>query len=707
VSNWKVFFMIAIIIQLITYLSIFLNIGVIRQIVGFLYLILLPGIFIIKILKIRKLDITDMFLFSIGLSIVFLMLTGFFMNSLYPIFGITEPLSYFLVIVSTGIATIILCTLAYPTEKTMAELVNVNSNTSSSHFFTWFFLLSIPLLSIIGTIQVNSLGDNSILLISFIVISILVILTICSKRLIPVNPWIVLIIAIALLLHILLISPYLIGYDIHTELYFFNSAISHSRWNFTIPHNYNAMLSVTVLPVIFSHFLNIDRVWTLKIVYILLYSLVPIALFQTYKRQTTPSIAFLSVFFFMSTVEFYLEMQGLARQIIAEIFLALSLLLLTNKKMNLQKRQLLSIIFGIALIISHYAIAYIYMFFILSAWLFSFLIKDRKNLGDIINTRYVIFYSITLFSWYTFIASSEPLMSIVKIIEKIPVSVLGGLGGGIVYLSPPRVSMMHEISKFLFYILQVFIIIGVVKTVFRYKRSNFDPHYIQMSVISLGVLILCTLLPFFAETIKMSRVYHLMLFFLAPYCIIGGQTIFISITKIDKDVFRSFRNRNIKLLPMSAVLILFFLLQTGFLYEISKDSQPTSMPLSGYRTNPINNWELYAPYTYEEEVFSAKWLSRNMGDNWRIYADLTSMYSVLTSYANISPQYRGDKVEVLERNIKTVPEGTYIYLRYANIHGKMQSGDVASFYNIQDISHIINYCNKIYSNSGSDIYKRP
>jgi len=712
VNDWNVnsmnvgrFIAAVLLMQTAMYLTLIFDIPIARQIIGFIYL-LIPGFLLLRIIKLAEQRVLTNVLFSAGLSVAFLMFIGLLMNSLFPIFGVTNPLSSFPVIATVSVATIVLCVLAYHQDKSISGLTRADIGVVSS----FGVFACIPLLSIVGTRLVVGSGDNFILLFLFIVISIFIALATCLKKLIPTEafPWLVLAIATALLFHVSLISPYLVGYDVHLEFFFLDSTLLRSKWDVSIPHNYNAMLSITILPAIYSHFLNMDGAWIFKIVYPLIFSLVPVALFQTYQKQTTSLIAFLSSFFFMSTAEFYLEMMGLARQMIAELFLALLILLIVDRKMNLHKRRLLSFIFGAALVVSHYAVAYIFMLFLVSVWFLSLWMKDDRSLNETINATYVASFSIMLLSWYTFVATSKPLGSIVGLIEGIPANIWEAIGGGVVYLTPPYMSPMHEISKFVFYGLQVFIVIGIAEVVLRYKNLKFDRQYILMSLMSLGVLLLCICFSYFAETVKVARIYHLMLFFLAPYCISGGRAFFGLVAKIGSAGARIRMNENLKLLPVCAILILFFLLQTGFLHEVTGDPQPTSMPLSGHRTlDPQSSWRICNRYTREEEVFSAKWLSRNMGDNWRIYADVESLQLTLTSYGKIPPwwrEYVWEKVNVLENTTASIPEGSYIYLGYTNVHGKMFIGRYIVFFSSQDISHLLNSSNRIYSNGGSEIY---
>ena len=85
-----------------------LKIPIIRQFIGFIYLTFVPGIVILRILKLHKLGNIETFLYTVGLSIATLMFTGLFMNSLYPIFGISRPISTIPLIITISVVVLIL-----------------------------------------------------------------------------------------------------------------------------------------------------------------------------------------------------------------------------------------------------------------------------------------------------------------------------------------------------------------------------------------------------------------------------------------------------------------------------------------------------------------------------------------------------------------------------------------------------------------------
>jgi uncharacterized membrane protein len=251
------------------------------QVVGFIYLAFIPGLLILRILRLHGLGTIETLLYSVGLSIASVMFLGFFMNMLYPLIGIFRPISTLPLIITLTVAVAILCLVAYIQEsrKTMAH--------SQHHSMSWseilspptLFLLLLPLLSILGAYYLANFHQNNILLLILIGLIALVPALVAFNKFIPQRLYslAVVMIAIALLFHNSLISMYLVEWgDIVWEYYFQNVVLANSLWDHTLPANFNATLSITMVAPIYSLILNMDSVWVFKIVYPLLFSLVPL-----------------------------------------------------------------------------------------------------------------------------------------------------------------------------------------------------------------------------------------------------------------------------------------------------------------------------------------------------------------------------------------------------------------------------------------------
>lgn len=709
--NTKTLFEITLAIQLVGFIAIFANITLLRQIVGFIFLSFIPGYMILKIIKINEISYLKVILFSLGFSVAFIMLIGLLINELYPIIGIYKPLSGNIPIISIYMVTILLSIIAYYRNKKYSNSIRINLILNTS--ILW--IVCIPFLTIIGSIFTRYYGNNYILIILIIIISIIT-LCISSQKLFPIElyPLAIFMISLFLLFHISLMSNYIIGYDINLELYFARLTSINSMWNRSIPHEYNSILSITILPVLYSNILNIDLNWVFKVIYPLIFSFVPLTLYAIYIKQTNPRVAFLSVFVFISMEIYYNEMLGLTRQIIAELFFALLILLIVEENINPLKRKIMFIIFSGALIVSHYALSYIFFFYILIMYCLSFLLK-RINLNVknsvIVNSKFVLLFLFLMnYSWYVFVSetASKVLTNVFNnIYLRLSIFTSGLSIGG---LMPSYLTPVHEASKYIFYILQFNIIIGIIELVIKYRSRSLE--YLSMSLTSMGILVMCILVPGFAPTLDMTRFYHITLFILAPFSILGGLAIIKPILNMKnlrplKDIITVKSDSG--LFPVALLAVLFFLFQVGFIYDITGEI-PSSLSLDFGRIkeNPLIAVDLWSRYIPEQDVFSAIWLSAHTSNKSGVYADVVSRFQVLTSYGMVSMAYVPTSWDFVLRSTGNHIDGkAYVYLRQFNVvYGIMQGPEAGKLWNTTNISNLLRDLNKLYSNGGSNLYMK-
>lgn len=709
------------------------QIPIIRQIISFIYLTFIPGVLILRILRVHKLNIIENILYSVGLSIAFLMLTGLFMNAIYPYFGISKPISLFSLIITLTIATTVLCILAYKRDKDFSDPTYLKMKNLFS--LPALFLILLPFFAILGTYLVNFYHSNIILMILIPVIALIPILIIFNKF-IPKNlyPLAVFAIAITLLFHTSLISIYISGWDIHYEYYFSSLVIKNSIWDSTIPINVNAMLSIVMLAPIYSIISNISLAWIFKIIYPLLFALVPLGLYRVFQKQTDDKIAFLSYFFFVSFFIFYTEMLGLARQQIAELFLVLLILVMINKKMDEMKRSFLFIVFGVSLAVSHYGTSYIYMFCLISAWLILALAmnpemqklmsnfrskfsRKKEHTGGIpvplkaysrIRPTFVLLFITFTLTWYIYTSSSVAFDAIVHIgnhiISSISTDFLNPEAAqGLGLIIGETVSPLHSASKYLHLISQFFIFVGLITLVLKRKEMKFEKEYRAFCYVNFAICFAGVALPYFANVLNTSRLYQITLIFLAPFCVIGAITVFKVLSKVVKASWTDQCIRS-SLKTLSLFFAIFLLFNSGWVYEIAED-HPTSISLSqesiknyGDITD-IRNYYINWAYLPEQNIFGIDWLSKSGNDDFDVYADYFHKTHVLLSYGMIEDGY-----ELLKTS--KVVGNSYFYLGYLNVrYGLMRSYSIHGYiyWNITDILPLLLEANKIYSNGGCEI----
>jgi uncharacterized membrane protein len=697
------------------YLAIGLDIFVFRQITVFVYLSFIPGFVLLKILRLKETSVVDTVLYSVGLSIVFLMLVGLLINELYLSVGISQPLSTVPLTIILSFITLILFFIGY--RQDLSE--NLSSLGSAfvdlKPIITTSVILVLPvLLGVIGASCIN----QPVLLLLIIVIAALYALTVFSTKLISskLYPLVIFSISMALAFQLSLVSRYIIGVDSQLEYYVFRLTSINGYWHFlpvainTVAEvSLDSMLSVTMLPTIYSALMNVNGDILFKVLYPFVFSLIPVTLYRIYERQIGKTASLLSTLFFISgQVVFYgVEPLSLNRQIVAEFFLVLSIFILLDKEMSVGKRRLLLIVFGVAMTVSHYSIMFIYLVLVFSIYALS---KIKGKPDNVLNGTLVFWLFVITFSWYSL--SITPLTSLSQFFQTVSYRFFTDISSAAarqsaVFSPRPIYDFASMLYSAFFYAVDFFILVGIVLLLFKPVKTKLDSTYRTVAILSAVILFLCVAVPNVAPALNFERFYAITLLFLAPCFVLGGGTL----VGISENVLRrAIRRRSLpntyskmSTIVLCAVLIGYFLTQSGFINCISATS-PLSFSLDYDRIrtstdpNSLNSITFYAYFIPEQDVFGAVWLSKNRGESSMIYADHRSADGVLTSYGLIPRQ----QISSLA-NTTMLEQYGFIYLRQLNVVNGIVPTHTSSF-NTSEISPLLNETNLIYSNGNSEVW---
>ncbi|MHA1851891.1 MAG: DUF2206 domain-containing protein, partial [Candidatus Heimdallarchaeaceae archaeon] len=673
-QNSKNFLLAVLIFQFAVYITVFFDIPVARQVIGFIYFTFIPGFVIAKLLKLDSLDGLETLIFSVGLSIAFLMLIGLLVNEILFLVRISRPLSLMPLIITFNSFILIGGVLAYLRNEGVKL-----SNRGFSHLSLFDLLfLCLPILSVVGVMWMNSHANNVILLFMLVAIPSLLVIALVSKKFssLKLYPFAVVAIAVSLLLHSSLVSNYIIpfGSDVPVEYFVFKSTQNNAYWSSVNPYSGDighgrifSMLSVTILPTIYSNLLNIEATWVFKMLFPLIFSFVVLGLYQLWKGFVGDKYAFISTFLFMAYATFYTEMLGLNRQMVAELFFVLLLFVIMNNKMKSFSRILCYIFLSFGLVTSHYGLSEIFLFFVSLVFVSMFVVKrpSRK-----ITASMIILFFVVMFTWYIYTSGSAVFDSLLSFGDYVysqlgeffnPASrgqtVLRGLG----LERPPTI--WNAISRAFAYTTQFLIVVGFLSLVTKRVKVRFESEYSIFCLVAVTFLAALILVPGLANTMNMSRFYHILLFFLAPLCVMGAEVLVRLIFKRKEEFLVS--------ILLLTVLVPYFLFQADFVYELT-GSESWSIPLSKYRMDPLR---LYGSFGYIDaySASGAQWLSKNVDVvNSQLYADGASRNYVLTVYGMI---YRG-YVNGLSNTTKVAGDGV-VYLSTLNVvYGKMVYGRV-------------------------------
>jgi uncharacterized membrane protein len=368
-SGPKKIFALTLAFLIATDIVVLLNIPILRQVMGVIFLTIIPGLLLLFLLKLNKLRLSEKIVLTVGLSIAFLMFWGLIFDQVLFGLGYATPLSTEPLVIFFSITLFILAIIAYKTNK---EAFSFNlSNFKLSTAEKAFLLLPIffPFLSIMGIHLMNTADNNIVLIALLFLIPGYVILIGIFNRQVPVKiyPVVIFMCGISLLLMWVLRSNYIImGSDTDQEYYFFLVIADAQHWQMFEPSTVNTCLSVTLLPIIYQCFLSINPEDLFRFLYPLLFSIFPIVIYIISKKYIGGFYAFIASCLLISFYGFFMTH---CRTNTAILFFALSLMVLFHDEISALNKRLLFIIFATVTIVSHYSTAFIFFFLILLTWI--------------------------------------------------------------------------------------------------------------------------------------------------------------------------------------------------------------------------------------------------------------------------------------------------------------------------------------------------
>ena len=496
--------------------------------------------------------------------------------------------------------------------------------------------------------------------------------------------------------------------------------LQQSLWFPSISQDPNAMLSIVMLAPIYSVISNLSLAWCFKIIYPLLFSLVPVGLLVVYSKLTNHNIAFLACILFISVSSYFTTLPAAARQEIAELFLTLILISLIDEKIGGYNKSILLVLFGFSMVVSHYGVSYIFLFIIVISLVIVLLLKRLRlktfkegfEKFRVINNVYPIFILCFALAWFIYVASS----SIFHDAGNLGVGIFNSItdlfnpdtsqGARIIQGTMP---IFLSIERYLYLLIEALIGIGILSLFFYNTKINQEFKAFSMAMFL--ILIIGVVFPYFASAMNTDRLFHISLFFLSIYFVIGALIVFkvfnIILTKFHLRLFKINAKKSLYLIGI--FLLIFSLFNTAFLYQIFDQPKLGRFALD----NNVDFYELN-----NQEISGVYWMKNNNNPGTIIYADvfrailITSLnypYNLAWSDVNQAP-YR--TIELTEPILysRTIVNDSYIFLGTFNIKNNSAYvlGNSTTKYNqlvyVPVTNFAFNYF-RIYDNGHAEILK--
>jgi uncharacterized membrane protein len=366
-----------------------------------------------------------------------------------------------------------------------------------------------------------------------------------------------------------MLGHYIVGSDIHGEYYVANKGLDI---NYQYVNNTSALL-VFICPAL--KFVGISVIWQFKLLFPILYSIVPVILYFAFRKQIGGVKAFYAALFFMIVPMFFIEVVQIQKSMIAEIFLALMVYVIASKEIVGFKKNLSLAVCAMMATLCHYTIGIFAIMFLCGYYGVPFVCNALRIKAIRLPYRNIKWAALpivglaaTFFIWFGMIGdgfmltyfnnvahnsvvaaqapfeedapiikdpmpSSQPTNTVIEPISENPrADKVKSIGFSYMDKQEPLVrtavgldffdsTIQGKAFRLIQYLTQAFIVFGFLFLLFKYKEYNFTPEFIGCVGTSFMIILCVVFVPTFSSLVNASRYYQACLFFLAPMLVLG------------------------------------------------------------------------------------------------------------------------------------------------------------------------------------------
>lgn len=611
-------------------------------------IILVPGASLLRIGKYHSSGFLRSLFYSFTLGIGSLMALGFVLNLFHFVGIVEDPLRMIPIFAAYTLMTISFLTLAIRRDNQFIASA-VTRKFDTKQIITWIFSIMLPFGVTVAAALVNSVGDYTLMFWLIFLICAIPLAVYGGKR--SYAP-LVLSVSIALLLHRTLITNYIIGYDVFSEYSAAYITTMNGWWNISqslgiYGGSANTALSIVTLAPVLTYLTSIETVEMLKIVYPLLFAIVPLGLYKLIKSQFGPQAGFLGVMTFVGYQAFFGLMMQLGKQEISEIFLVGFLLVLTDSSLSRMKKYALLLPFTIGVVVSHYGIGILVIILfvivfglqvishIVGSWMhrqddwqgpIHWLMRTIKTwlYGQlrtrVVSVAFVAFSLVAFLVWYAFVGSGMilPYVGLNEVTSSTsvltePTQLTIRNFEALEYLFIDFGSDANNLEKYIVLFTQIITGVGVL-WVFASRKcyERIDNDYAFLAAAAGIFLVMSYFLPNLAGNFYYGRIFTFTSIFLSGFFVVGMHAMlkpFRIILNMRRPELRlpSFKTDRIAIAASCIMVIALLATNTGLMFDISDDF------VGSVALEESTSWAMYT----DSDVVTAKWLSdrEHIGQN--------------------------------------------------------------------------------------------
>lgn len=665
-----------------------------QEFLGVALLTLAPG-FLILLFFDHSIDrLGEVILYVVGFSLVFLAGVSVVISLLYPLFGITNPLSFFPITLTISGILLGLTVWAYGRDRSFS-LQDPSFTRRDTEIAS--FLLCLPVVAMLAAHRMNTVGGNRLMYAFLILIAVVVLVSI---KAVPskLYPFTVFTVAAAIILHRNLITNAVVGSDIQANYYFVELILENEVWLPVMTNTFSSLPIIGTVPAIYSVVTGISIAFVFKVLYSLIFALVPVGLYYVFKDTFGINIALVGAYFFIFYYRTFNGTPGKTR--IAQLFVVLLLLVIITDQDRLPGKELVGgLVFGIGLIFSHYTTAYIFFISLIVAYVLGRIYEIY--VGE--NLRWNTLGSIAIalgglsVAWYA-ITTPTMIENVVNVLANIPAELYTFLSGGSAHRSGARSiqnqsTIVTEVTLLVHMFLMALAGIGILFQVFtsllpadqRPSRKS-----VKLTTLALPFMMFLGASFFVSGNLGADRMYQITLVVLAAFMPVGYlvlKAVATTVTGVDIPVWQ----------PLLAILAILLLLNAGVVHNAV--GEPITSDIS------LDEDTHSLAYT-DAEINGGEWIDNKGTAGPDIYTDsyTSQMFRGIIQETNTDANVIQIKVD-WQPGIE-FSQG-YIYVRErAVVDAQEYDGEVPHYYLTEsERAFIEQSTHKVYTNGEADVFR--
>ena len=327
------------------------------QFVLILLLLTIPGVILLRALRIPRSAIASFPVYVPCASLVVLLGSGLAVDLIGPVVGVAAPLRPWPMLAGLELVCLI--------------LLGVSVNAPPGVTMSWRGLtrpgrtalpLVLPLAAAAGALRLNGDLGNGVALAALgacvlVAVAVLIYAPVLDAALVAVALYAI---GLAMVWSFSLRGASVYGFDISDEYYILQHTVASGVWHPAHPGNaYAAMLSTTVLPAELHAVAGVPDLLVFKVVYPAISALFPVAVFYLGRRILSPRWAFAAGALIVTQSAFGQELPAIARQEIALALFTALMSAVLESTLPRRVRWPLITSFALAMVVSHYTTTYV------------------------------------------------------------------------------------------------------------------------------------------------------------------------------------------------------------------------------------------------------------------------------------------------------------------------------------------------------------